>query len=250
VNLTLRNASQPKQPFCSGAQAGCRAAELCHLGECDSLPARLRSVIRGDCLSRQGHSNRRFLAIRRGLVATCAIMPDGRRQILYLSAPGDVICSMANEGAESWHEALTPTELCEFDYGALSGLVQRSPTLSNLVFAVMHDRLERTAVHLALLGRFDAIERICSFLIDMARRIGQRMGSKWSLDLPMSREDIADYLGLNPDTVGRVLKRVREEGLIDCTGPSLYEITNIQRLQARVPVLFEDKERASVRRRS
>jgi len=241
VNLTLRHASQPQLPLCTGAQAGCRAAQLCHLGDCDSRPARFRSASRGDRVIRQGHSSRRFQAIRRGLVATCAIMPDGRRQILYLSAPGDVICGMAGEGAESWHEALAPTEFCEFDYDTLSGLVQRSPSLSNLVFAVMHDRLERTAVHLALLGRFDAMERICSFLIDMARRIGHRAGGRWCLDLPMSREDIADYLGLNPDTVGRVLKRIREEGLVEFAGPTRCEIPCLERLQARVPILLDDQ---------
>ncbi|MFQ5565158.1 MAG: helix-turn-helix domain-containing protein [Paracoccaceae bacterium] len=177
----------------------------------------------------------RFNIVRRGLLATCAITRDGRRQILCLNVPGDVVCSMSAAGAECWCEALAESELCELDFSAEAERLHRDPAFSATLFRLVHDRLARCSAHLVILGRFDGMERVCGFLADMTRRIGQRQGSGWRVCLPMSREDIADYLGLNADTVSRLLTRIKKAGLARFPSPSECEVPCLDRLEARVP---------------
>jgi CRP-like cAMP-binding protein len=75
-------------------------------------------------------------------------------------------------------------------------------------------RLERTLAHVVTLGRLDGRERLLSFLVDMARRVGRVEDGYWSVSVPMTREDMADHLGLNADTVTRILGLLKREGLV------------------------------------
>lgn len=232
--------------ICVCREMGCRAAELCRFGACGARPPSFRAMARGECIYPDERSCMRFRIVRTGLVATCATTPDGRRQILCLNVPGDAVCTMSAKGAECWSEALAPTEICELDFSSRSEQLRMDPGFSGTLFQITHDRLERSALHLVTLGRFDGMERVCGFLADMTRRIGRRRGSGWHLCLSMSREDIADYLGLNADTVTRQLTRIKKAGLARFRSPTECEIPSLERLEARVPIaLAREVERSS-----
>jgi CRP/FNR family nitrogen fixation transcriptional regulator len=84
--------------------------------------------------------------------------------------------------------------------------------------------------HQLVVGRQTAIERIAAFLLDMARR----QSREDSVNLPMPRSDIADYLALTPETVCRVFKHLREEGFIDFTSSRHVAIRSGRGLRALV----------------
>jgi len=177
----------------------------------------------------------RFHVVRTGLVATCAMTLDGRRQILCLNVAGDVICAMSAKGAECWCEALAPSEICELDLTSQAARLRGEPGFLRALFDLAHDRLERSAAHLIALGRLDGMERLCGFLAEMTRRTGRRIGQRWLVCLPMSREDIADYLGLNSDTVSRLMTRIKQAGLVRFLSVSEFEVASLERLEDRVP---------------
>ncbi|MDH3666241.1 MAG: helix-turn-helix domain-containing protein [Paracoccaceae bacterium] len=79
------------------------------------------------------------------------------------------------------------------------------------------------------------MERLCGFLAEMTRRTGRRIGQRWLVCLPMSREDIADYLGLNSDTVSRLMTRIKQAGLVRFLSVSEFEVASLERLEDRVP---------------
>ncbi|HUS97390.1 MAG TPA: helix-turn-helix domain-containing protein [Hyphomicrobiaceae bacterium] len=223
-------------PVCVCAQIGCGGAEFCGLGGCATQSPRFRSMKRGDRVPARGSGRMRFHVVHSGLVATCALLPDGRRQILCLNFPGDVVCSMSAEGAECWCEALTHSVICNLDLSANAERLQCDPAFFRVLFRLVHERLEGAAAHLVALGRFDAMERACGFLAYMTRRTGRQQETCWHTCLPMTREDIADYLGLNIDTVGRLLTRIKEAGLARFLSPTEYEVPCLERLEMRVPI--------------
>jgi len=217
---------------CLCAELGCAGAALCGFGICGQGESH-RLLRRGERLPDNAGRCFRFSIVRRGVIAACAMTPDGRRQILCLNVPGDPLCPMTAEGSECWCEALAETEVCELDFSGQSERLHADPAFASALFRLVHDRLERSAAHLVTL-----VERLCAFLAEMTRRIGRRNGDGWIVCLPMSREDIADYLGLNTDTVSRLLTRIRKAGLARYPSRVDYEIPSLERLEARIPVVL------------
>ena len=222
-------------PVLSCSEFGGPGAELCRFAACGGRRAG-RVLQRGERLTTREQACMRFYVIRRGLVAACAMTPDGRRQILCLNAPGDPVCPMSVEGSDCWCEALTETEVCELNFAGDSARLRADPAFVMFLFRLVHERLERSAAHVVTLGRFDGMERVCGFFVEMTHRIGRPHGTAWRLTLPMSRDDIADYLGLNADTVSRLLTRIKRAGLARFPSRVDYEIPSLERLEARIPV--------------
>lgn len=75
-------------------------------------------------------------------------------------------------------------------------------------------------------------ERLCQFVAQMARRTGRRGKNGWELSLPMSRDNIADYLGLNPETVSRLFTQLKKKELIQMPRPTVIKIHNLERLES------------------
>ena len=101
---------------------------------------------------------------------------------------------------------------------------------------VIHRRLEIASRHLDTLGRLDATERVLLFLGQMALRSGAKGAANALVRLKMSREDIADYLGLNAETVSRILSRVKKTGLVKFLSPTEYLVPDMAAIARRLPV--------------
>ena len=86
------------------------------------------------------------------------------------------------------------------------------------------------------LGRLDGMERVCLFLADMTWRTGRETPEGWRVRLPLSRVDIADYLGLNPETVSRILGRVKQARLVTFLSPTEVLVPDLAALQRRTPL--------------
>jgi len=211
-----------------------------HLGLFESIPGADGESLcykRGDRIEPSGEGGRlRLRIVRSGMVAANAVMRDGRRQIMCFLTPGDVICPFEIKEAECWAAALTDTEIREIVLPPTGTAGAFDPVLMDLLFRLSHRLLERALRHVVWLGRFDGAERFCAFLLDLARRTATRRGDAWHLSLPMSREDIGDHLGLSPETVSRIITRIKKDGLVRFGSPTRCEIPDIARLEARIPM--------------
>jgi CRP/FNR family nitrogen fixation transcriptional regulator len=148
----------------------------------------------------------------KGAVRSFRLLSDGRRQICDFYLPGDVFGIELGADRRTTAEALTDTVL----------VVARRSTLGDEGDAGANRRLWRQAMkalqrsqdHAVTLGRRSASERLANFLVDMAARLG---GGE-TLELPMSRQDIADYIGLTIETISRTLTQFQTLGLIRLAG--------------------------------
>ncbi len=135
-----------------------------------------------------------------------------------------------------WLEALDDCQICELDFsGQMAGL-QHDAAFLRAMFGVTHGHLEQTSRHVATLGRLDSTERVILFLAEMARRQNTAPESGGCVALPMSREDIADYLGLNAETVSRIMSRLKKSGLVKFLSPTEYVVPDFAAIERRLPV--------------
>ena len=150
-----------------------------------------------------------FYKIVRGAVRTYKVLMDGRRQITAFYLPGDVFGLETGEDYTCSAEATVDAKIVVMKRGALIALAAQDHELARQLWMLSGRELERTRNHVLLLIK-TAPERVASFLLEMADRIQQR----GEVELPMSRQDIADYLGLTIETISRMLTRFENEAAI------------------------------------
>ncbi|MEI9993498.1 MAG: helix-turn-helix domain-containing protein [Rhizomicrobium sp.] len=156
-----------------------------------------------------------------GAVRLSKMMSDGRRQVAEFALPGDFIgLNWLDEHAMT-AEAINDVSLICYARGRLERLGDENREVRAELFSTLRHDLWAAQNHLVILGRQSAQERVASFLVQMLAR-GKRSDHA-ALDIPMSRRDIADYLGLTIETVCRMLTRLKLAGIIGI--PNRHTIT-------------------------
>ncbi|MGH7119477.1 MAG: helix-turn-helix domain-containing protein [Acetobacteraceae bacterium] len=147
-----------------------------------------------------------------GCVRTVRLMRDGRRQVGEFLFAGDLFGWEALGEHHFGAEAVTCVTHLRYPQRRLEALAERDRIFAAQLRALTAGQLRANRDRMVLLGRKRAAERIATFILEMAARPGAE--AETSIDLPMSRTDIADYLGLTIETVCRGIARFRREGLI------------------------------------
>jgi CRP/FNR family nitrogen fixation transcriptional regulator len=142
-----------------------------------------------------------------GAVRSFRLLADGRRQIIDFYLPGDVFGIELGGQRQATAEAMTAAIVVVSRRATLAADAELGPRLLRHALRELH----RSQDHLLTLGRRSASERVASFLLELAARLR----ADRELDLPMSRQDMADYLGLTIETVSRTLTQLQSEGLIE-----------------------------------
>ena len=145
-----------------------------------------------------------------GSVRTYKILNDGRRQVGGFYLPGDIFGLEFAEEHSLSAEAITDAKVLVVKRSALNALAGRDASVAQQLFALTGRELHRVQDRILLLIK-SAQERVAGFLLEMAERAAQ----KNIIDLPMSRQDIADYLGLTIETVSRTLTSLETAAAIE-----------------------------------
>src|SRR6266567_1974986 len=155
-----------------------------------------------------------------GAVRLCKHLADGRRQIVQFLFPGDLFSFMELAGHSLTAEAVNDVVLTSYPQRQIVHLGVQDPNLRERFVALLSQRLHRMHDHLMLLGRQTALERVSSFLLSLQERLGADEGD--AMEIPMSRQDMADYLGLTIETVCRVLAKLRRSRVIGI--PKIHQL--------------------------
>lgn len=150
-----------------------------------------------------------------GAVRICKLLGDGRRQIETFCLAGDVFGWETAPKHRFSAEAVSECKVIRVKKSILFARAADDAELSHALWALTAAELSRTQNHLLVLGRKTAQERVATFLLDMASRAGTSQGAVGvEVTLPMSRQDIADFLGLTIETVSRTLTHLEEAAAI------------------------------------
>jgi CRP/FNR family nitrogen fixation transcriptional regulator len=169
----------------------------------------------------EGEATGHVYRVLTGAVRTYRVLSDGRRQIVEFHIAGDLFGLDGDLQHTLSAEAVTDSSL---------QVVRRSTFLNDpagqaTAMAVMMKKFQRAQEHMLLLGRHTACERVSAFLLDFQRRTGDAV-----VDLPMSRQDMADYLGLTIETVSRTMTQLQGSGLIDLVSCRKIALRNVPAL--------------------
>lgn len=186
----------------------------------------------GAALFHEGDENPYVYNVVDGALKLYRLLPDGRRQITGFLFRGDFL-GLGGRGPSSFTaQALTPLQTCRFRRGDFDRLLAALPALERRLVAMAGDELLAAQEQIVLLGRKTAKERVASFLIRSGER-QQALGGKPNLvHLPMSRLDIADYLGLTIETVSRTFTQLKTSGLIRLTAVDEVLLAQPQALES------------------
>jgi len=183
----------------------------------------------GETLFAEGDETNSVYEIVRGTLRLVKLLPDGRRQITGFLSAGRLL-GLAPEGAHVYTaEAVTEVTLCRYGRAAFERLIDEVPGFARRLLDVTSHELRVAQDQMLLLGRKTATEKVASFLLLIAEQ--QDGDGTLEVDLPMTRSDIADYLGLTIETVSRTLTKLKQDGLIALQEPHRIKIRNRDQLE-------------------
>lgn len=161
-----------------------------------------------------------------GAARTYKILSDGRRQIGAFYLPGDIFGLEIGTAHQLSAEAICNATVSAIKRSSLSDLARDDNKIMHALLALTARELQRAQKHVLLLVR-NAQERVASFLLEMV----DRTAGAGSIDLPMSRQDIADYLGLTIETVSRTLTLLEDQAAIALPSARRVKLTNMRELR-------------------
>ena len=164
------------------------------------------------------------------------MLPDGRRAIVGFIYPGDVLGVSFQDRYLFIAEAVTDVKVRRFTRGRFFSLVDQSPALRPQLFALLCDEMSATQDQMLLLNRKSAEERVVSFLLAVHRK----SALDDNIALPMTRLDIADYLGLTIETISRMISSLSRRGLIRTLGRHGVALQKLAALREIAADLHDD----------
>jgi len=202
-------------PLCSPVGIGPH-----ELQQLDDIVRRRRRVVRGERLYRPGDPLTALYVARDGAFKTVSIREDGEEQVIGFHLTGELIGLDALGGGAHRCEAvaLTAANVCEVPFDHLASVAAQLPSLHHQLLRVIGQSAERDQAHLGILVRRQASSRISLFLHSLSERYRNIGHSPTQFKLPMSREDIARYLGLALETVSRGFTKLQDDGVIESAG--------------------------------
>lgn len=224
-SLPASSVERRRERACDACAA--RALSVCNSLGGDDL-ARLDALAEhvafepGGALIREAEPANHVFNITSGSVRVFKLLADGRRQITGFLFAGNFLGLATGDNYVFSAEAIEPTTVCRFRRSEYRQLIRDCPTLETVLLERANHELAAAQSQMLLLGRKTAVERIASFLLDLPAHDPARPNPAGHVRLPMSRSEIADYLGLTIETVSRVLTRLKTQGFV--TLPSLNEV--------------------------
>jgi CRP/FNR family transcriptional regulator len=155
-----------------------------------------------------------FYNLLEGVMRLYKLLPDGRRQIVGFALPGDFLGMTTSSRHNFSADAIGSVVVCRFSRAPFGRYIDDKPHLLRRINELAVRELSHAQDHMVLLGRRSAEEKVATFLIGWRDRLAVLGGTGKTVPLPMSRQDIADYLGLTIETVSRTFTKLERDGVI------------------------------------
>jgi CRP/FNR family nitrogen fixation transcriptional regulator len=223
--LALQARTSPALAFTAAAAGDCLPEERSPL----ALLGTISRFNRNTTIFGEGDDAAYSYKLITGCVRLSKIMSDGRRQIAEFALPGDFFgINWLDEHALT-AEALTDVSVICYGRRRLERLGDENSEVRAELFSTLRHDLWAAQNHLVILGRQSALERVASFLVQLIER--SKGSDKTMIDLPMSRLDIADYLGLTIETVCRMLATLKRRAIIGIPNRQEISVRNLSALR-------------------
>jgi CRP/FNR family transcriptional regulator len=204
--------------------ATCGLSQLClpasiggeDLTRLDRVVQAKRPLEREQTLYGAGQPFHSLYVVRSGAFKTYSVDNEGETQVLGFHLPGEImgLDAIASGRHECSAEALDRASVCEVPFDKLEEIARELPGLQQQLLRVISREIQHDQRHLVMIGRKLALERLAIFLHSLSQRLERVRRDPHVIVLPMSRRDLANYLGLAIETVSRLFSRLGELGVI------------------------------------
>lgn len=227
----------------SALPALCQECTARHQGICGALnPAELaklskmsrqKTIASGSTLVADEQEFPYFSSVLSGVIKLSKTLPDGRQQIVGLQFAPDFMGRPFHSESRLSVETASPVKLCTVSRGDFEKMLADVPELQQRLFRQTLLELDESREWQVTLGRKTANEKVASFLHMIARHIAipSELESSVSFDLPLTRADMADFLGLTIETVSRQLSKLKKKGVIEIFQTRHIEIRDMELLE-------------------
>ena len=197
----------------------------------DERQSQAKRLAKHEMLFGEGDKGGRYFEVLEGVLCSFRILHDGRRQILSFNYPGDIVgigheveCKCSCEAVSEARVRCIPAATLERSIESRPDIARKLLKAATIELASMHD-------HFVLVGRKSASEKLASFLLALAQRYESDENGEVVFQLPMTRTDIADFLGMTIETVSRRFTALRKMGVIDLPQTTTVHVRDMVRLE-------------------
>ncbi|WP_417588129.1 Crp/Fnr family transcriptional regulator [Pararhodobacter oceanensis] len=180
-----------------------------------------RNLQRGQVLFLQGDENRAVYCVSSGLIALRAHHEDGRSTLLRLAYPGDIIgyrSFLEGRSHRTEARALLPSRVCTVGQRDAQRVIGSTPAVMARLTSRCIAEIDRNHARIIASATASGQDRLADILTRLMRAHGTDTGAEFTMRLPVSRRDLADLLGVQPETISRLIKRLQEGGQMLASG--------------------------------
>lgn len=193
--------------------------------------ANTKNLKRGEYLYQAADEDNSVYIVHRGQVRIFRLAESGKEQLIRVLNPGDFTGESTIFSEDTYHdhfaEATKNTSICAINRDDLQGLINEHPEISMKILQSMSDRLQQSEKQTASVAIEQVTNRIIYYLEDLA---GVEAEDETTVELPMTRKDIASYLGTTPETLSRKFKELENDGLIEQRPKNKIHIFSVEEL--------------------
>lgn len=203
------------------------------IGEVTSLIVR-RKYKKGQIIFFEGDVSDKFYIINKGKIKIYKYTKEGKEQILYILSEGDFmgyLNLLKKSKFEFNAEALEDVGVCILTKDNFDNILKKTPEISLKILENLHDRIVSLEDLVQRLSTKDIEARIAGILVSFARDFGEMQGNEIVIDSPLSREEMANYIGVTRETISRKLTSMQDDGIIQLIGNKKIAIKNLEYLK-------------------
>ncbi len=208
-----------------------RISDTCREGV-NQLARQVR-LAKGEVLAEEGARGHEVISVMAGEVELSKTVSEDRQAIVGFRFPGELIAPYRN--AFIWPatvRALLPCRVCRVQCEGLRRLSLTYPEIDSALLETAIEEIEDGLDHIVTVGHKRVDERVASFILEMSRRMARGERPRSTIEIPVTRPQMADYLGLRTETVCRALTRLRTQGIVSLSSPKRLVILDQARLSA------------------
>lgn len=210
-------------------RAVCALCEPDELALLDSIKS-YREVPAGTPIVDAGEPMSHVASVVTGVATLSRTLEDGRRQTVGLMLPSDFIGRPGRDRSPFDVVAATDVLLCRFERAAFDRVLASTPHVATRLLEMTLDELDAARDWAVVLGRMTAREKVSAFFLTLSRRLGKAEGHGVRFTLPLTREAMADHLGLTLETASRQVSALRRDGVLVTEGRAQVHVPDLSRL--------------------
>lgn len=193
-----------------------------------------RSYKKGEMIFFEGDISDKLYVINSGKVKVFKYTKEGKEQILYIVSSGDFLGDLSLLKKDEFKfnaEALEDVSICQLTKDDFDSVVRENPEIALKILEVLYERIFKLENLVQSLSTKDIEIRISGLLLGLIKDFGEPQGNIIKLDLPLSREDMANYIGVTRETISRKLNSMQEEGIITLQGNKTIILNDLEYLE-------------------